>query len=128
LLIFKRRLDGFTLMEVVLTMALLAIGITSVVKVLGLGVSSDNVIESQLVALRLAQEAMEDVKDATSNAAVDTTAAADSAALASPFDAYTRTVTVSGTPKQVTVTVTWLNKGIESQTISLVTIIADTWS
>jgi prepilin-type N-terminal cleavage/methylation domain-containing protein len=122
--IFKKR--GFTLIEIMVAVALIVIGITAVVKTMSTALLASSVIDIQATALSLAQEKMQEIKNASTYAAVDGYATA--AVSVTGFTAYTREVLVSaGPPKQVTVNV---NLAIKSQTItvSLVTLIANTFS
>ncbi len=112
-------------MEVLLASILLVFGVVSVVKVMSSGLVADNSVDGHVIALRLAQEGMEIIKN-TPYASV----AASSSTLAAPFAAYTRAVVVTGNPasdKKITVTVnvTWTYKS-NTRTVTLVTLISDT--
>src|SRR5882672_6737612 len=126
---------GFTLMEVIIAMALLVFGVVAVVKVMSTGLSADVSNDGRVIALKLAQDKMEDVKNTssalntTTNLLTSIDAKASSGTFSSPYAAYSWLVTVTdpynsqtGTA-QVTVTVTWTYKG-SSRTVSLVSLIA----
>lgn len=110
---------GFTLVELLLAVALIVFGVIAVVSVMSSGMSSDMTVEGQIKALNLAQEKMEEVKN-TAYASV----ASDARAAVTGFSGYEREVVVSGTPKQVTVYVYWTHQGVQ-QTLSLVTLLTD---
>jgi type II secretion system protein I len=119
---------GFTLVEILMAVVLLVIGVTAVVKTVSSAMTVSIYVDAQTVALMLAEEKMEDTK----NTVYSLIASSNEGALAGDFAAFRRSVTVSGTPKQVTVDVAWTYKvgGSQgtTQTVSLVTIIADTFS
>ncbi|MBF0618953.1 MAG: prepilin-type N-terminal cleavage/methylation domain-containing protein [Candidatus Omnitrophica bacterium] len=114
--------NGFTLLEILITIALLAAGIIPIITVLSTGISAERSIESRAVALALAMEKMEGVRD-TAYAGI---AAVASTAVAS-FTDYSYKIDVASPAanlKQVTVTVTWVFKGA-NQALSLSTYVAN---
>ena len=117
---------GFTLLEILLAVALIVFGVTAVVGQMASAISNDMSVEGQIKALNLAQEKMEEIKNASSYSAIDGFAAsrAEVAANGQPFHEYDREVLVSGTPKQVTVNVYWTFQGA-LQSVSLVTLLTD---
>lgn len=117
-------------MEIILAVALLVLGVVSAVRVMSTGVYTDSSVDGHVVGLRLAQQKMEDVKNATSFSAIDGYASAK-AYLSAPFSNYQREVLVTdnynsqtGVTK-VTVNVYWLFKGKE-MSVSLTTLFTDT--
>ncbi|MBF0522287.1 MAG: hypothetical protein HQL24_04435 [Candidatus Omnitrophica bacterium] len=112
--------DGFTLLELLLTVALLVVGVVSVVSALSAGVTTDQSVEGQAIALTLAQEEMETLKD-SSWASVS----AAGQSQVSGFPDYNQEILVSGDdPKEVTVNVYWAFKGVQ-QKVSLVTLLTN---
>ena len=118
---YRRR--GFTLLEILITIVILVTGGVILAQILSTGIFADSEVESSGVALRLAQEKMEEIKDAASYAAVDGYAAGR-ANIGGDFADFDRQVTVAGDPKQVNVIVYWNSKGQE-RNINLVTLLAD---
>ena len=114
------RSDGFTLLEIILAMVVLVLGVVPVVQAFSQAIIADQSVEGQTIALNLAQEQMEAVKNASSWANIDTYASAKSS-LSGDFADYSREVLVSGNPKQVTVNVYWTFKGVE-RSVSLVSL------
>lgn len=112
--------DGFTILEIILAIAVLVFGVVPVVLAFSQAITSDQSVEGQTIALNLAQEQMEAVKNASSWANIDTYASAKSS-IGGAFSDYSREVLVSGNPKQVTVNVYWTFQGTE-QIVSLVTL------
>ena len=105
---------GFTLLELLITIVLLAMGVVPLIWAMAEGIRADKSIDRRVIALGLAQEKIEAVR----NTAFASVAAEARAALDAPFEAYSREVEVSSTdPKQVTVTVDW---DFEGETLELV--------
>lgn len=114
---------GFTLIEVIITIILLVAGMVSVISLFGTGLFADSQVESRTIAINLAQEKMEEIKDASSYSNIDSFASGKTA-LTGDFSGYSREVTVAGNPKQVNVIVYWNAKQNE-QRVNLVTLFAD---
>ncbi len=114
---------GFSLIEVIITIVLLTVGVISILQMFSIGLFADAETENQTTAFYLAQEKMEEVRDASSYANIDSFAASKTALTGSFID-FSREVTVSGTPKQVNVIVYWNVKGAE-QSVDLVSLFAD---
>ena len=114
---------GFTLLEILITIVLLTVGIVSILQMMSIAIFADTNTENAAVAYYLAQEPMEDIKDASSYLNIDTFAASR-AALSGDFSDFDREVTVSGDPKQVNVIVYWSVKG-QDQSIDLVSLFAN---
>ncbi len=114
---------GFTLLEMLVTIVLLTVGIVTILQMMSIAIFADTNTENATIAYYLAQETMEDIKDASSYSDIDTFAASR-AALSGNFSDFDREVTVSGAPKQVNVIVYWSVKG-QDQSIDLVSLFAD---
>ena len=112
---------GFTLLETLVTIVLLTAGIVSILSMVSTAMFANTNVEKATIARYLAQEKMEEIKDAASYADIDTSARA---ALTGDYADFDREVTVSGDPKQVNVTVYWTIKG-QDQNIDLVTLFTD---
>jgi len=127
---------GFTLIEAVIATTLIVLGVVSVISVMSRGMAGDHTVDGQAVALRLAQEEIEKIKNdpnTTNNYLYDTyNTVTGGVALASPFTNYKREVIV--TPQatgaaitQVTVNVYWQFKSSSfNMKVALTTLIADT--
>ena len=116
------RRAGFTILEMLIAVLLLVIGMVSILNIFNIALHIDNGIEKSTVALSLAQEEMELVKDAFTWESID--------AFISPrtnvggrYADFDREVTVSGDPKEIGVIVYWTDKGIDQQ-ISLTTLMS----
>lgn len=114
---------AFTLLEVLITIVVLTFGISTILRMFSVGIFADANTENMTIALNLAQEEMEEIKDASSYANIDSFAAVR-ANLGGAFADFDRAVTVSGDPKQVNVIVYWSVKGVD-QSIDLVSLFAD---
>ncbi len=117
---------GFTLLEILITIVLLTAGLTSILRAMSMGMAAESSLtgsENDAIAKYLAQEKMEEIKDASSYANIDSFVATK-AALSGDYSNFERAVTVSGDPKQVNVIVYWMVNSIE-QSIDLVTLFAD---
>lgn len=102
------------------TIVFLTAGIVAILQMVSMGMFADVNVENTTVALYLAQEKMEEIKDASSYSNIDTFVSAR-AALTGSFVDFDRAVTVSGNPKQVNVIVYWRVKG-QDQSINLATL------
>jgi prepilin-type N-terminal cleavage/methylation domain-containing protein len=114
---------GFTLLEMLVTVVLLTVGITSILQMISMAMFADTNLENVTIARYLAQEAMEEIKDAASYSDIDSFASARSS-LTGDFADFDREVAVSGDPKQADVTVYWTVKG-QDQNVELVTLFTD---
>ncbi|GEM_PF-650252 len=118
----NRKVPGFALLELLLTILLLTSGLAAMFEAMSLGLfaASDN--ENSLVALNLAEEKMEEIKN-TSYASI-----ADQAkAAVSGFSVFQREVVVTipqSNLKQVTVTVYW-NTQANELNVALVTYVSN---
>jgi len=114
---------GFTLLEMLVTIVLLTAGLASILKMVSMAMFANADAEKVPIARYLAQETMEEVKDADSYDDIDSFASSR-ATLSGDFADFDREVTVSGDPKQVNVIVYWTVKG-QDQSIDFVTLFAD---
>jgi len=115
---------GFTLIEILITIVLLTAGITSILQAISLAMAAESANnQNSAIARFLAQESMEEIKDAAAYDDIDDFAASK-AALSGDYSSYSREITVSGDPKQVNVIVYWTAGGSENS-IDLVTLFAD---
>ncbi|MDP8212752.1 MAG: prepilin-type N-terminal cleavage/methylation domain-containing protein [Candidatus Zapsychrus exili] len=114
---------AFTLLEVMLAIIVLAIGIVSLISMLGISLRADIDVDKKTIAFYLAQEKLEEIKDAFSYANIDSFAF-NRVSIGGDFSDFDREVVVSGDPKQVSTTVYWSDKSDELN-INLVTLFAD---
>ena len=117
---------GFTLLEILITIVLLTAGLTSILRAMSMGMAAESSVagsENNAIAKYLAQEKLEEIKDASSYANIDSFVATK-AALSGDYSNFERAVTVSGDPKEVNVIVYWIVNSIE-QSIDLVTLFAN---
>lgn len=114
---------GFTLIEVLVAFVVVTIGIAALLPMFSIGMIADTYVEDLTIALNLSQEKMEEIRDASSYASIDSFASARTN-LSGDFSGFERAVTVFSNPKEVNVTVYWTAKGDE-QSISLATLFAD---
>ena len=128
-LIRKCHYKAFTLVELLLTISVLAVGIAPVVRSMATGIVADQVIEYQMVAISLAQQKMEEIKDCPDWKSIGDYAL-ERTKIEEPFDAYEWEVTIKDMAedeanfKQATATVYWEIKGVE-QSISLLTLLTN---
>ncbi len=119
--------DGFTLLEVMLTVVLFGTGLAALLQVASTGLFAGGENETELVAISLAQEKAEEIRNKSfSGMAIASEA---KAVMASPFQKFKRSVDVANdTPvtdmERVTVTVYWDTKGIETNK-TLITYVSD---
>jgi len=114
---------GFTLLEMLVTIVVLTAGIVPVVQMMGMAMFADVNTENTVIAAYLAQEAMEEIKDAASYAAINGFAHAQTP-MTGDYADFDKEVTVTGDPKQVNVIISWDAKGTE-QGVDLVSLFAD---
>ena len=114
---------GFGLLEIILTILIFTVGMVSLLQAANSAIYADGHLTNLSLAIQLAQEKMEEIKGASSYAAVDGYALPRTN-IGGDFAGFDREVAVSGDPKQVEVNVYWGLAGDE-QTISLVTLVAD---
>jgi prepilin-type N-terminal cleavage/methylation domain-containing protein len=116
-----RSTRGFTLLEVLMTVVLIAVGITALVIAFSRGIAASADVSSAHTAASLAQLKLEEVQN-TAFASI----ASEARAAVSGFTGFDREVTVTASPgstdanlKQVDIIVYWTVKGGEiSQTVT----------
>ncbi len=117
----KKR-DGFTLLEVLLTIVIFSSGIAALIQVFGMGMFAAEDTQHTLVATNLAREKLEEIKN---KAYTDINGEAK--AQLPTFSFFQRELTVS-TPqaglKLITVNIYWTIKDQE-RTVSLITYVSD---
>ena len=124
-MLFMRDQKGFTLLEVMVTISVLVFGVLAVVRVMSTAISADTSIDSKMVALKLAQEEMEIIKNTPYADIAEPSPAR--ATLSSPFGAYDRQVKVDVLDAEltkVTVNVYWTHNAKEEKLV-LTTLLAD---
>ena len=112
---------GFTLLEVLITVLIMGSGLVFILQALSSGLFTSSINENEIIAINLAQEKMELIRNLDYAGYAGIIAEAKTAVPG--FTRFTREVAFT-TPvtnlKQVTVTVYWFNKAVETST-SLVT-------
>ena len=115
---------GFTILEMLISVIMLVVGTIAMINVLSIAMAAAASVEHSSVALTLAQEQMESIKDAASWTDIDTFVSPRTNIGGSYAD-FDREVTVDGNdPKQVDVIVYWNVKGAVQQ-ISLSTLMSN---
>ena len=109
--------NGFTLLEILITILILGISVFAIFQAFSTGVLSSTDVENTDLALNLAQAKMEELRN-TAFASL-----ASSGSTADPnFPNFNTTVSVTGTdPKTVEVTVAWNVQGQASSTSVVLT-------
>lgn len=110
---------GFTLIEVVMATSILVVALIPILLMFNTGVKATNKANYHSVALSLAQERVEQLRDSNYN---DITSATD-AAITIDLATFNRTLTVTepeSNLKQIIVTVSWTDLD-QSQSVSLTT-------
>lgn len=106
----RNKEKGFTLLEVILALAIFSAGIIAIMRVFSIGLASSGGVEDVSLALNIAQKKMEEINNtpfagitSSGPAPADTTA---------PFSRFNVTVDTTGlNPKQIDVTVNWNVQG-----------------
>ena len=113
---------GFTLLEIMLAILLLGTGLAVLLQVVSAGLFAGGVNENEIIAANLAQEKIEELRNASYAGIAD-----EIKAVVTGFPAFQRSVSVT-TPqaglKQVSVTVYWFAKASE-MSINMVTYVSD---
>ncbi len=117
-----KSLKGFTLLEILLTLALVALGFTALIQAVSAGLFAGGANENELVASALASEKIEEMRSRNYSAIVTEARTAVSSFPA--FERETLVSTLSGSLKQVSVNVYWYSKSGELNT-GLVTYVSD---
>ena len=113
--------EGFTLLEVMIAIVLFGVGIVAVVSLLSSGMTGAVDAENTAIAVNLAQERMEEIRNLTYKNIVN-----DDKAAVTGFSVFQREVIVAEPEtnlKQVTVKVYWTYKGGETE-VPLVSYVA----
>lgn len=117
----RRRHKGFALLELLLTILLLTSGLAAIFEAMSIGLFAAGDNENSLVALNLAEEKMEEIKNKSYGSIAN-----EAKAVVSGFSVFQRDVVVT-TPqanlKQVTVTVYW-NTQANELNVALVTYVS----
>jgi type IV pilus assembly protein PilV len=120
-----RQSEGFTLIELLIAIVLITVGLVSLMGIMSVGMYADANLEFMIVALNLANEKIEQIKDVdfgSISADVETGSDID-------FDWIDQRVVTVSEPygpnllKDVTVTVEWTQKG-STQSVEVETFIA----
>jgi len=116
--------NGVTLLELVIALVLLTIGSTSLMHVMSMGMFADSNLGQSVMAMNLANEKMEEIKN-TAFASISSSSESGSSIGFSVFDSRVVTVTDTETDlKDVKVEVQWTPKGGQ-QSVAVETYIAD---
>ena len=111
---------GFTLLEILLAILLLAIGVVVLSQAWSVGLLASTDVENVDLASNIAQAKMEEIKNTSFASLASSGPTADA-----QFSNFNTTVAVTGTdPKQVVVTVAWNAKG-GSTNVALTTLVAN---
>jgi len=112
--------NGFTLLEIIITMVILSLGILVLSQAFSMGMLASRDVENVDLALNIAQAKMEEIRNTSFSNNGSSGPTNDS-----NFSNFTTTITVTGTdPKQVGVTVAWNVQG-GSTSVALTTLIAN---
>ena len=112
----KGKLNGFTLVEVLASLAILLIGILALVSLFPQGMKSAEVAEDLTVASFLGQQKAEDIKRQEYLWSAGTTAGPTVFPLQPNFRWQATVVAAGGTDRLVTVTILWRDRNYEIQT------------
>jgi len=116
--------NGVTLIELIVAFALLTGGSTALIHMMSVGIFADSNLEQSIIAMNLANERMEEIKN-TAFASISTGTETGAAIGFSTFDNRVVTVTSTATDlKDVKVEMQWTQKGGQ-QSIAVETYIAD---
>lgn len=109
-------MHGFTLVEVLASLAILLIGILALVSLFPQGMKSAEVAEDLSVATFLGQQKAEDIKRQEYLWSAGTTAGPTAFPLQPDFRWEATVVAAGGTDRLVTVTILWRDRNYEIQT------------
>lgn len=116
--------NGVTLIELIVAFTLLTVGSTTLIHMMTVGMFADSNLEQSIIAMNLANERMEEIKN-TAFASISSGTETGSSIGFSVFD--NRVVTVTNTAsdlKDVEVEMQWTQKGGQ-QSVAVETYIAD---
>lgn len=117
-----KKQNGFTLFEVLLTIVLITIGFTALMQAISAGFFAGGQNENSLVAVNLAQEKMEEIRNKSYANVVN-----EAKSAVSGFSVFQREVAVTAAQaglKEVSVKVYWFAKQDELN-VNLVTYVSD---
>ena len=115
-----RSRNGFTLLEIIITIVILSVGLLVLSQAFSTGMLASTDAENVDLALNIAQAEMEEIRNTSFSGIGSSEPTSDP-----NFPNFTTTVTVTGTdPKEVNVSVAW-NVQAGSTSISLTTFIAN---
>ena len=114
---------GFTILEMLISIVLLVVGTVATLNMFGIGMTADADIENSTIALGLAREEMEAVKDAGSWNAIDSFASPRTN-MGGIYQSFDKEVIVSGDPKMVQVVIYWNARGGD-RTVELATLLTN---
>ena len=98
---------GITILEIILTIVLLTFGTIPIIQCLSRGLTIDQIIEGQSIALKLAQQQIEQLENSSSYSTILSLApGVAEAPCASPFTSYNCEVDVSPSTDNNLITVT----------------------
>jgi len=116
--------NGVSLIELVVAFTLLSVGSTTIIHMMSMAMFADTGLEQRIIALNLANERMEEIKN-TAFSSISTGTETGSSIGFSFFDNRVTTVTNTETDlKDVKVEMQWTQKGGQ-QTVAVQTYIAD---
>lgn len=115
--------DGFTILEMVISAMLLAVGVVATLSVVTMAMKADANHQRSIVALSLAQGEMELIKNSSSWDAIDAFASSR-ISLDGDLSGFDKEVVISGDPKKVEVIISWNDRGLD-QTVKLATLFSD---
>ncbi|MGB2879846.1 MAG: prepilin-type N-terminal cleavage/methylation domain-containing protein [Candidatus Omnitrophota bacterium] len=115
------RSKGYTLIEIIITAAIIAVGVVAIAGAFNAGLRTRADVENVDLALNIAQAKMEEVKNTDYSSLADEGPASDP-----DFSNYAVAVEVAEgqNPMQVDVTVSWMARGGQAS-VTLTTYIAD---
>lgn len=115
---------GFTLAEVLITLAILTIGMVTLLMAFSLALRTSRNVEEAETALNIANTKMEELRNLKYAGLENSTA--DASTIFSSISGYTVTVSTTkpANPAEVTVTVSWAAKG-GTASVTLNTIMSD---
>ena len=114
-------MNGFTLLEILITIIILTIGVIALTSAFSSGIFAATDVENVDLALNIAQAKMEEIKNTAFASLADSGPTADA-----NFSNFNVTVDVAegDNPMQVDATVTWNAKG-GSPSVTLTTLVVD---
>jgi len=117
----KKRVKGFTLLEVLIAVIIFTVGTIAVTEAFSSGLFAHADASNMVIALNIARARLEEIKDTAFGSIADSGPTADTI-----FDDFEVTIDVDegGNPMEVEVTVNWDTAGGETG-ITLSTIVAD---